>query len=719
MAMVPRLAVLLAASWSILASTLVLRRSSVPKETQLHSFSICPRYVAARWNTSSDAAKVRSAYNEVLAVNSTGHTMFAALSTNLGAMGLLRDKRGQSYAYMSAYGSAADAVLLASGDEVDVVHTPAPPAAHGYLTFKGIEAVVELDKDDVAFGNGSAKPLAFLMQLELSREAFNWRGWPRSFSYTLTGYVHLPSRGIWRLLSATQGRVVTDGNTNFAGFLGGFGSFVAPLGEGKACADGGGEGRFGTAWYQTSDGKEWNQFQSSVANAPGKDAAGQEASLMVAAHSSDAFAKVAQNTRNKLVPSLLHDFPLPEGDNSPASHKSNGFRNFGPKQERLRTWGQYYNETRVYSCITPDLAAVMADPHQYQPPPKKVPDFDKMGLCEPLVAEHFWWTPQPVALQDIEWFYNEITVEESAPYTYFMANGFSGGYMGIQEHPGGKKYALFSIWDAGSKVEIVDWGEGVRVGRFGAEGTGANSNLDFQWEIGKAVQFLVHVQVEPPREPGGQRTALYSGYIRLPDRGVWRLMSKLRVQPCGVNVNSKGNLLGMNSFIEVFQHLPKQGTPECDAYSVTRRARYGVPWYRRVGSSTFEPFVNVTLTTTCGKEGCPRRGMDFQKVAVDGYDAFALAVGKDVVNEGLALSRPQPMHAAKDPPPVLTETPLPESDNSPAGRWKVWEAHPLRSLGRHEQMARWGSGPDELACPWYVQDCTLPPGLPDDGHGLR
>ena len=30
-------------------------------------------------------------------------------------------------------------------------------------------------------------------------------------------------------------------------------------------------------------------------------------------------------------------------------------------------------------------------------------------------------------------FYNQITVEESAPYSYFMAGGFAGGYFGIQE----------------------------------------------------------------------------------------------------------------------------------------------------------------------------------------------------------------------------------------------------------------------------------------------
>ena len=31
-------------------------------------------------------------------------------------------------------------------------------------------------------------------------------------------------------------------------------------------------------------------------------------------------------------------------------------------------------------------------------------------------------------------FYNEVTVEKSEPGTYFMVNGFSMGYFGIQDH---------------------------------------------------------------------------------------------------------------------------------------------------------------------------------------------------------------------------------------------------------------------------------------------
>src|SRR5438445_10095979 len=45
-------------------------------------------------------------------------------------------------------------------------------------------------------------------------------------------------------------------------------------------------------------------------------------------------------------------------------------------------------------------------------------------------------------------FYNEVTVEQSAPGTYFCACGWNKGYFGIQELGNGKKVVIFSIWDS-------------------------------------------------------------------------------------------------------------------------------------------------------------------------------------------------------------------------------------------------------------------------------
>src|SRR5687767_14843250 len=67
-----------------------------------------------------------------------------------------------------------------------------------------------------------------------------------------------------------------------------------------------------------------------------------------------------------------------------------------------------------------------------------------LAQTEPRAARsvHLWW-PAPAA--DI--FYNELTVEQSVPGSYFMACGFQQGYFGIQELGDGRKVVLFSVWD--------------------------------------------------------------------------------------------------------------------------------------------------------------------------------------------------------------------------------------------------------------------------------
>lgn len=53
----------------------------------------------------------------------------------------------------------------------------------------------------------------------------------------------------------------------------------------------------------------------------------------------------------------------------------------------------------------------------------------------PAVDIH--WSPPAnpeVQIEDVIWFYNEVTVKELADFTYYCTNGFYGGY--IHGHPG-------------------------------------------------------------------------------------------------------------------------------------------------------------------------------------------------------------------------------------------------------------------------------------------
>src|SRR5262249_16348225 len=118
-------------------------------------------------------------------------------------------------------------------------------------------------------------------------------------------------------------------------------------------------------------------------------------------------------------------------------------------------------------------------------------------------------------------FYNEVKVEKSADGTYFCVCGFNKGYFGIQQKGDGKKVVIFSVWDRAAgedpkkvpeekRVKLHHKGEGVRVGRFGNEGTGGQSFYDYDWKTGETYRFLVTAKAD-----GTDRTA-YSGYFYLP-----------------------------------------------------------------------------------------------------------------------------------------------------------------------------------------------------------
>jgi hypothetical protein len=166
-------------------------------------------------------------------------------------------------------------------------------------------------------------------------------------------------------------------------------------------------------------------------------------------------------------------------------------------------------------------------------------------------------------------FYNEVTVEQTAPGTYFMVCGWSKGYFGIQELGNGKKLALFSVWDPGSqddpklvkdedRVKLLHQGEGVRVGRFGNEGTGGQSFFDLDWKVGETYRFLVTARAVDKRSE-------YAGYLFLPEKKEWKHLVTFST-PTG------GTLLkGCYSFVEDFKR-DKVSTTK------TRRAQFGNAW---------------------------------------------------------------------------------------------------------------------------------------------
>ena len=183
-------------------------------------------------------------------------------------------------------------------------------------------------------------------------------------------------------------------------------------------------------------------------------------------------------------------------------------------------------------------------------------------------------------------FYTEATVRTSAPGTYFCACGFNSGYFGIQELGDGKKLVIFSVWDptAGDdpkkvpdekRVKTLHKGDGVRVGRFGGEGTGGQSFYDLDWKVGTKYRFLVAATPDGP-----DRTA-FSGYFYLPAKKEWKHLVTFST------IAKDKQLGGYYSFVEDFKRDKVSAT-------LARKAEYGNGWVQVKGE--WKPIAEARFT---------------------------------------------------------------------------------------------------------------------------
>lgn len=193
---------------------------------------------------------------------------------------------------------------------------------------------------------------------------------------------------------------------------------------------------------------------------------------------------------------------------------------------------------RILTLLVPAFALVISIP---------VAAGEKLGGIAAR-SVHLWYPAKEGTA-----FYNEIKVEQSAPGSYFMVCGWSKGYFGIQELSNQKKLVLFSVWDPSSgedpkkvpeekRVKMLHKDPAVRVGRFGNEGTGGQSFLDYDWKLNTTYRLLVTAKPD-----GADRTA-YSGYFYIPEKKAWTHMVTFST------LTPKHELLtGYYSFVEDFQ----------------------------------------------------------------------------------------------------------------------------------------------------------------------
>ncbi|MBT2563125.1 DUF5077 domain-containing protein [Pedobacter sp. ISL-68] len=166
------------------------------------------------------------------------------------------------------------------------------------------------------------------------------------------------------------------------------------------------------------------------------------------------------------------------------------------------------------------------------------------------------------APSNTEWFYSEITVPtgQDAMSSFFMANGFAGGYFGMQVNTPTRRSVLFSLWDpAVGKTTLVQKGDNVEYNAFGDEGTGAAGALTYNWVAGNTYRFLTR------GKPDGLGSTLYSSYFYAPEVGAWKFMGTFK------RPNTNSYLTGLNSFLENFS--------DSNGY-LGRKAIYGNQWAR-------------------------------------------------------------------------------------------------------------------------------------------
>lgn len=246
-----------------------------------------------------------------------------------------------------------------------------------------------------------------------------------------------------------------------------------------------------------------------------------------------------------------------------------------------------------------------------------------------------------------ELFYLEMVVEESVNGSYFMACGWNTGYFGIQQldRPD-EKVVIFSVWDpthgddpgavkVEDRVELLHEGPGVRIRRFGGEGTGGQCMAPLPWRIGETNRFLLRGEVQ-------ENKTAYTAWVWQPAKGEWWKLATFRTRTGGKPLS------GYYSFVEDFR---RDGQSAQDR----RRARYRNGWIKPA-QGDWTPLKRATFTAS-GAEWEAKETIDAGLAG----DGFYLATGGPTKMSRELRSLIELPNAPAGPPKDLPslETPAP------------------------------------------------------------
>src|SRR5690606_728207 len=172
----------------------------------------------------------------------------------------------------------------------------------------------------------------------------------------------------------------------------------------------------------------------------------------------------------------------------------------------------------------------------------------------------------------VEYYYGELMVPtgEDAIGSYFMSNGFSEGYFGIQVNSATERRVLFSVWSPHDtdnpeeipphlRINLNKKGDDVYTGEFGNEGSGGQSYLKYNWKAGEPYKFLLKGR------PDNAGSTDFTAWIYLEDRGGWNLIASWK------RPEISKYLTGFHSFLENFN--PNNG-------HLGRRVLFSNRWVR-------------------------------------------------------------------------------------------------------------------------------------------
>ncbi|OKS86290.1 DUF3472 domain-containing protein [Mucilaginibacter polytrichastri] len=192
------------------------------------------------------------------------------------------------------------------------------------------------------------------------------------------------------------------------------------------------------------------------------------------------------------------------------------------------------------------------------------------------------------AQNNIAYFYNEVTVLKGQDVmgSYFMTDGFTGGYFGMQVNSATERHILFSIWSPFStdnpesipdslRIKLLKKGTGVHTGEFGSEGSGGQSYLNYPWVAGKTYAFLIKAQPDTVL-----KTTVFTAWFKEANQPKWLLIASFNRPKSGFYLNK------LYSFLENFDE---------SMGAVTRKVFFGNQWV--IGNSgKWYPINNALFT---------------------------------------------------------------------------------------------------------------------------